>query len=170
MVFERDTMASFPIRHSSHTMSLFAALPAATTIALVAGGLAMGNVLFTLVAIAPAIVAVLLFSVARSINHIVVDASTVGITMHKKSIPRSSIKRDQVRIVNLSKSPEYRPVRRTNGVASAELRYGWFVLENGEKALVAVVKPEAVYIPTGEGFSLLVSPDDPKAFVEALGA
>ena len=46
---------------------------------------------------------------------------------------------------------------------------GWLRLKNGERALVYLTdKTRAVYIPTTEDYSVLVSPDEPDAFLSAL--
>ena len=49
------------------------------------------------------------------------------------------------------------------------LRYGWFKLQNGEKALLVLTNPKhAIYIPTTEGYSLLVSPERSDDFLQKL--
>ena len=46
---------------------------------------------------------------------------------------------------------------------------GWFRLQNGDKALVYMTDSRrAVYVPTTEGYAVLVSPADPDAFVSAV--
>jgi hypothetical protein len=48
---------------------------------------------------------------------------------------------------------------------------GWFSLRNGEKALLFVTdRSRVVRIPTRDGYSLMVSPRHPQAFMEALRA
>jgi hypothetical protein len=48
---------------------------------------------------------------------------------------------------------------------------GWFRLRNGEKALLDLTdRRRAVYIPTGAGYSLLLSPADPDGFLSRLRA
>jgi hypothetical protein len=48
---------------------------------------------------------------------------------------------------------------------------GWFKLANGEKALVYVTtQSEVVYIPTTEGYSLLLSVTEPDRFLARLGS
>ena len=48
-------------------------------------------------------------------------------------------------------------------------RAGWFRLRNGEKALVYVTDPSrVVYIPTTEGYAVMVSPHEPDAFLAAV--
>lgn len=48
---------------------------------------------------------------------------------------------------------------------------GWFRLANGERALLYLTdRSKAVHVPTTLGYSLLLSPDDPDAFLSALKA
>ena len=50
-------------------------------------------------------------------------------------------------------------------------RSGWFKLEGGERALLYLTDVQrAVYVPTTEGYGVLLSPSDPDAFVAALRA
>lgn len=58
---------------------------------------------------------------------------------------------------------------RTNGVGLPGLSAGWYRLSDGEKALVFVTdRTRAVYVPTRQGFAVVVSPDDPARFLDAL--
>jgi hypothetical protein len=60
---------------------------------------------------------------------------------------------------------------RTLGTGLPGYKAGWFRLGNGEKALVYLTDLErAVYVPTRAGYSLLLSPADPQAFLNALAA
>lgn len=58
---------------------------------------------------------------------------------------------------------------RTNGLGLPGLAAGWYRLGDGEKALVFVTdKSRAVYVPTRKGFAVVLSPDDPERFLQAL--
>lgn len=71
--------------------------------------------------------------------------------------------------MDLTESPNYRPVWRTNGAGLPGYGSGWFQLENGDKALIFVTdKRRVVYLPTREGYSLLLSVPEPEKFLEAL--
>ena len=60
---------------------------------------------------------------------------------------------------------------RTWGTGLPGYQSGWFRLRNGERALVYLTdRRKAVYVPTALGYSLLLSPDDPGAFLSALEA
>ena len=84
-------------------------------------------------------------------------------------IPGSSLLADQARAVDLRQSTEYSPRVRTFGTAVPGYRSGWFRLRNGEKALLFVTHPDwVVYVPTREGYAVLLSVADPQAFLDAL--
>jgi hypothetical protein len=75
----------------------------------------------------------------------------------------------RARRVDFAATPELRPGRRTMGTGLPGYQSGWFRLANGEKALLYLTdRRRAVYVPTSAGYSLLLSPDDPDAFLEAL--
>jgi hypothetical protein len=75
----------------------------------------------------------------------------------------------EARVVDLTVSPAYRPVCRTNGVGLPGYGSGWFRLDNGDQALIFVTdKRRVVYLPTREGYALLLSVADPEAFLAAL--
>jgi len=58
---------------------------------------------------------------------------------------------------------------RTNGIGMPGLQLGWFDIENGKKAFVAITDPgKVIRIPTQEGYTILVSPDDPDAVIKRL--
>lgn len=74
---------------------------------------------------------------------------------------------ESARVVNLDSGTDLRPTRRTNGVGLPGLGLGWFKLASGEKALAAITsRQRVVYIPTDEGYALLLSVERPEAFLE----
>ena len=88
-----------------------------------------------------------------------------------RTIPAAEIAAAGMAHVDLSRRPALAPGRRTMGTGLPGYRAGWFRLKNGEKALVYLTDTSrAVYVPTTAGFSLLLSPSDPDAFVTALRA
>jgi hypothetical protein len=57
------------------------------------------------------------------------------------------------------------------GTALPGYQSGWFRLRNGEKALLYLTdRSRAVYIPTAEGYAVVLSPIDPDGFLTALKA
>ena len=65
--------------------------------------------------------------------------------------------------------PGLEPRSRTMGTGMPGYGAGWFRLANGDKALVYLTTPErVVYVPTREGYALLLSVERPEAFLDAL--
>jgi hypothetical protein len=78
---------------------------------------------------------------------------------------------DRARRVDLAQEPGLQPRWRTFGTGLPGYRAGWFRLANGERALLYLTDhTKAVYVPTTAGYSLLLSPDDPVGFLNALRA
>jgi hypothetical protein len=84
-------------------------------------------------------------------------------------IPTRSLRLDQARVVDLRSDPELKPVLRTLGTSISGYRAGWFRLRDGERALLYVTDPaRVVYLPTADGYSVLLSVSDPAAFIASL--
>jgi hypothetical protein len=91
--------------------------------------------------------------------------------LYGRFVPAGSLRTDAARRVDLRTAGDLRPRRRTLGTALPGYQSGWFRLASGEKALLYLTdQQKAVYIPTGDGYALLISPDDPDAFLAALRA
>ena len=86
-----------------------------------------------------------------------------------RSIPIQSLRLEDAAVLDLNKSPEYAPRRRTFGTGLPGYASGWFLLQNGEKALAYLTRREAVvYLPTSLGYSLLLSADRPEELIATL--
>ena len=86
-----------------------------------------------------------------------------------REIPFDSLKVAEARVMDLGKKDEHAPRWRTFGTGLPGYASGWFKLRNGEKALVYLSRRTNVaYIPTTEGYSLLLSVDNPQALIETL--
>jgi PH (Pleckstrin Homology) domain-containing protein len=71
--------------------------------------------------------------------------------------------------IDISTGSDRQPVRKTFGTGLPGYRAGWYRLANGEKALVYITDPsKAVYVPTRQDFSIIVSPNDPDGFLSAI--
>lgn len=89
--------------------------------------------------------------------------------LYGRMIPRSQLRVEEARPVDLTREPGLRPSWRTLGTGLPGYQGGWFRLRNGEKALLYLTdRTKAVYVPTTSGYSVLLSPRDPDAFLEAL--
>jgi hypothetical protein len=97
------------------------------------------------------------------------DGLSIRGAMYGRSIPLRDLDVDRAQIIDFGRDREYRLSARTNGVGLPGYRAGWFLLHNGEKALVFHTGgSEAVYIPTRQGYSLLMAPRSPRELLEAL--
>lgn len=84
-------------------------------------------------------------------------------------VPAATLRAREARIVDLRAEADLAPRSRTMGTAVKGYAAGWFRLRNGEKALLYLTNREqAVYIPTTDGYSLLLSPQRPEVFVARL--
>ena len=88
-----------------------------------------------------------------------------------RSVPRHALRIDQARVVDLRADSDLRPRSRRMGTGMPGYAAGWFRLASGEKSLVYLTRWDRVaYVPTREGYSLLLSVEQPESFLEALGA
>lgn len=123
-----------------------------------------------------AVVAGLLVAVAVSSGktRVRVDAAGIGIEgdpLFGRSIPWSALETDRVAVVPIRGDAPHRPRWRTWGTGLPGYAAGWFRLASGEKALVFVSQGDrAVHVPTREGFSLLLTVEDPDGLAERLRA
>lgn len=86
-----------------------------------------------------------------------------------RTVPAAHLRGGAARVVDLRSEPGLAPRRRTAGTAFPGYRSGWWRLASGEKALLYLTAVDrAAYVPTTEGFSLLLSVSDPNRFVEQL--
>lgn len=86
-----------------------------------------------------------------------------------RSILFSKLDMSRAQILDITKDSPFRPRWRTCGTAMPGYASGWFRLRNKEKALLYVTRRDnVVYIPTTEGYSLLLSVQEPQRFLDAL--
>ena len=89
--------------------------------------------------------------------------------VHGRFVPAALIRADAARRVDLTQAGALRPRWRTMGTGLPGYQSGWFRLANGERALLHLTdRRKAVHVPTTAGYSLVLSPDDPDAFLSAL--
>ncbi|MBX3148402.1 MAG: hypothetical protein KF785_16680 [Gemmatimonadales bacterium] len=97
------------------------------------------------------------------------EGLTISRTLYGRTIPWSALATDSARMVNLSEERELQPTMRTNGVGLPGYLTGWFRLRAGGRGLLFVTdRSRVVVVPTQNGFTLLLSVDDPEAFLAAL--
>src|SRR5262245_23763746 len=101
------------------------------------------------------------------------EISSAGLRLtgdfYGRTMPVSDLRGGSARRVDISTGNDLQPVRRTMGTGLPGYRAGWFRLRNGEKALLYVTdSTKVVYIPTRLDYSVMVSPNDPDAFLTAI--
>lgn len=90
-------------------------------------------------------------------------------SMYGRLVPRKALLVQDSRIVNMAAEPAFQPTVRTNGTSVPGFDEGWFRLTDGHKALLLVTnRHQVVYIPTTEGFVILLSPTRPDFFLSTL--
>jgi len=89
--------------------------------------------------------------------------------LYGRFVPAAALRADLARPINLANEPDLAPKWRTGGTAVPGYRAGWFRLSNGDKALIYVTDPGHVaYIPTTEGYALMLSTPDPERLIESV--
>lgn len=106
-------------------------------------------------------------------SHVRFELSPSGLSVRGdlfgRMIPGTALLADQARTLDFAATPEYRPRVRTLGTAVPGYRSGWFRLHNGEKALLFLTDTDhVVYVPTRDGYALMLSVADPPGFLAAL--
>ena len=107
----------------------------------------------------------------RSSVTIIEDALEFSVPVYSRSIPLDTIEPAGARIVNMRTDREVRLGLRTNGLGSLGYQLGWFRLVGGGKALVALTDRSSVAsLSLTDGTTVLISLEDPAAFIDALQA
>lgn len=115
----------------------------------------------------------LLFYVTWSTRHtqfvVSSDALRIRGDLFGRTIRRSHLRVPEARLMSLDADAAHQPVLRTCGTGAPGYLAGWFRLRNREKALLFVTeRTRVVYLPTTQGYSLLLSVAEPEAFLEML--
>ena len=99
------------------------------------------------------------------------DTLQLRLPLYGRSIPVSHLDLPNARIADVDSAYSNRPTLRTNGIGLPGCAVGWFKLANGEKALTALTSRRRVlYVPTTEGYSLLLSIKAPEQLLAQLRA
>lgn len=104
-------------------------------------------------------------------SRVVVNADSIRIAgdFWGRTIPLSRLDLTAARVVDLETASELAPRRRTFGTGLPGYASGWFRLRGGEKALVYLTDRRRIaYVPTAEGYALLLSVEDPAGLIDTL--
>src|SRR5262245_57331685 len=115
------------------------------------------------------VVTVMVMSGMRARFEVSSDGLRLTGDFYGRNIAVSDLRGGSAKRVDISTVNDLQPVRRTMGTGLPGYRAGWFRLRNGEKALLYVTDPtKAVYVPTRLDYSVIVTPNDPDAFLTAI--
>lgn len=104
-------------------------------------------------------------------SRVEVDAERVRIVgdLWGRALPLSALDLSRAQVLDLRSDRERAPRGRTFGTGLPGYASGWFRLANGEKALAYLTDTSRVaYVPTTEGYALLLSVEDPARLLAAL--
>lgn len=110
---------------------------------------------------------------AYSSRHVRFELSHEGLRiagdMYGRTIPYASLVVDRIEVLDLSRDRERQLKWRTNGAGLPGYAAGWFKLRNGEKSLCFLTNQRSVvYVPTREGYSVMMSVERAADFTAAL--
>jgi hypothetical protein len=117
---------------------------------------------------------VLLFGwIAWSSRHATFTVSPAGLRLTGdlwgRHIPARALQVELARPVDLEREAPLRPTSRRMGTGLPGFASGWFRLANGDKALIYLTDRRRVaYVPTTEGYVVMVSVAEPERLVAAL--
>ena len=110
---------------------------------------------------------------AYSSRHVRCQVSVDGLRVvgnfYGRRLPLEMLAPDGAKVLDLNRDTAYQMKWRTNGVGLPGYSAGWFTLRNGEKALVFLTdKRRVLYLPTRQGYAVLLSVMDPEGLLDAL--
>jgi hypothetical protein len=104
-------------------------------------------------------------------SRVEVDGERVRIVgdLWGRSVPLAALDLSRAEVLDLRSARDRAPRGRTLGTGLPGYASGWFRLANGEKALAYLTDTSRVaYVPTSEGYALLLSVEDPARLRAAL--
>lgn len=99
------------------------------------------------------------------------DGLEVATTFYRRRLALAELALDQARVVDVDERTEFRPLLKTNGTSLPGFQSGWFRLRNRQRAFVARAGgSRLLWIPTTQGYGLLLQPAQPRALLDRLHA
>ena len=109
---------------------------------------------------------------ARTCRRIVFEWSPDGLRIlgpYGRRFRREELSVKEARRVDLKTDPSFRSMIRTNGIGMPGCLVGWCRFKGGNKGLAFVTdRTRVIAVPTTLGYTLLLSPAAPEAFLAAL--
>lgn len=111
----------------------------------------------------------LAFNISKGSFEVSPDGLRLRGDLYGRLIPAQALLVEQAQIINLHQDEAHQLQRLTAGTSVSGYQAGWFRLRNGEKALVYPTdRARVVYLPTREGYAVMLSLPQPEAFLAAL--
>lgn len=92
-------------------------------------------------------------------------------TFYRKRVPVSAMRLDEARIIDFAEHGRFKPARKTNGYGMPGFQSGHYRMADRSKAFCLITDSSRVlHLPLRDGSALVISPDRPRALVDALQA
>ena len=118
--------------------------------------------------VAASFVALMAWAVNRRSVEVSASELIIRAGLYSRTLNRGHLRVESAKVTSLFDDRSIAPRWRTNGVRLPGFQAGWFRLVNGDKALVLLTDPHRVtYLPTIDGFSLLISTSELLPALEA---
>ena len=88
--------------------------------------------------------------------------------IYGRAIPLKELRMDELKMIDMDREGGYSLGWVGSNTRMPGYKAGWFRLGNGTKALVFITSPKVVYIPTDNGYSLMMSVSQPEQFLNSL--
>jgi len=132
------------------------------------GTLAVLGLIATLLVVTATLLVWITWSASHSSISIRDRSLKIDIPVYGRTIPIANLDLAGAQVLSLDESSDVRTVMRTNGIGLPGYAAGWFKLASGRKALLGVTSGPVLYIPTSEGYSILLSLKHPDVALQKL--
>jgi len=132
------------------------------------GTLAVLGLIATLLVVTATLFVWITWSASHSSISIRDRSLKIDIPVYGRTIPIANLDLAGAQVLSLDESSDVRTVMRTNGIGLPGYAAGWFKLASGRKALLGVTSGPVLYIPTSEGYSVLLSVKHPDVALQKL--
>ena len=132
------------------------------------GTLAVLGLIATLLVVTATLFVWITWSASHSSISIRDRSLKIDIPVYGRTIPIANLDLAGAQVLSLDERSDVRTVMRTNGIGLPGYAAGWFKLASGRKALLGVTSGPVLYIPTSEGYSVLLSVKHPDVALQKL--
>lgn len=104
----------------------------------------------------------------RSTLVITSDSLALNVPWYGREIPLDAVLLNEIRLLEEPVPEEWMLKWRTNGIGLPDYQVGWFSTKGRHKVLAGKTRGRHVLIPTTKGYAIMVTLENPEAFMEAL--